>query len=202
MSNDEKRMTLNTNTNSDARVAKRSDSGEVRASRSAEDRSITENRENTDTVRGAERYAMLRDVNTLLPIPPEMPGFHLVWLTTTNSKDSLETRFRLGYSLVKPEELPGFCKNSQKDGELTTDRITVNEMVLAKIPMDIWKEDMIYLHHTVPNESAKNLKDSVRIGQDGKGRNVAYTGGEFNSGVADGYSSLGAAKAPTLAGIR
>ena len=186
----------------DARVAKRSDNGDARANRLSDDRPITENRENTDTVRGAERYAMLRDVNTLLPVPPELPGFHLCWLTTTNNKDNLENRFRLGYSLVKPEELPGFCKNSQKDGDIVTDRITVNEMVLAKIPMDLWKGDMIHLHHTVPNESIQNLKDSVRIGQDGRGRNVAYTGGEFNSGVADGYASLGGTKAPTLAGIR
>lgn len=172
-----------------------------RANRPSADRAVTENRENADTLRSEERYRMLRDVNTLLPIPPELPGFHLVWLTTTNNKDTLENRFRLGYVLVKPEEMPGFCMSSQKDSVIMTDRISVNEMVLAKIPYALWKEDMTYLHHTLPNQSIKDLKDSVRIGQDGKGRNVAYTGGEFSSGVADGYNSLTAAKMPTFAGI-
>jgi hypothetical protein len=188
--------------NQDERIAKRADNGSARADRLTTDRTITENREKTDAVRAAERHAMLRDTNTLLPIPPDMPGYHLVWLTTTNSKDSLETRFRLGYELVKRAELPDFALNSQKGGDLTEDRISVNEMVLAKIPYDLWVQDMTYLHHTLPNESAKNLRDSVRIGQDGKGRNVAYTGGDFNGGVSDGFNSLGQAKAPNFVGIR
>lgn len=186
----------------DERIAKRASGDVARADRLTLDRSATENRENTDSVRKSERHAMLRDTNTLLPIPPDMPGYHLVWLTTTNQKDSIEQRQRLGYELVKRSELPDFALNSQKSGEINDDRIMVNEMILAKILYEDWVEDMTYLHHTVPNESAKNLRDSVRIGQDGKGRNVAYTGGEFNSGVADGYNSLGSAKAPSFAGIR
>ena len=187
---------------SDERIAKRADNGVARTDRLTLDRSHTENREKTDSVRVSERQALLRDTNTLLPIPPEMPGYHLIWLTTTNQKDSVEQRQRLGYELVKRSELPDFALNSQKSGELTEDRIMINEMVLAKIPHELWIQDMTYLHHTMPNDSAKNLRDSVRIGQDGKGRNVAYTGGEFNSGVADGYNSLGQAKPPTFVGIR
>lgn len=186
----------------DERIAKRADNGSARADRLTSDRSTTENREKTDSVRAKERHAMLRDTNTLLPVPPEMPGYHLIWLTTTNGKDTIESRQRLGYELVKRSELPDFALNSQKSGEVTEDRIMINEMVLAKIQHDLWIEDMTYLHHTVPTEAAKNLKDSVRIGQDGKGRNVAYTGGEFNSGVSDGYNSLTQTKAPTFFGIR
>jgi hypothetical protein len=186
---------------SDERVAKRADDGSARVSKVSQDRAITENRENTDSVRKAERYAMLRATDTLLPNPPEMPGFHLVWLTTENSRDTLDQRYRRGYSLVTRDELPGFCLNSQKDAPVTA-HITVNEMILAKIPMDLWEQDMLYLHHDLPLESAQNLKDSVRIGQDGKGRNVAYSGGEFSSGVADGYNSLGKAAKPSLKGIR
>lgn len=186
----------------DERISKRTDS--VRGDRSASERDFTEDRENgdNDAIRGEERYAMLRDVNTLLPTPPELPGFHLVWLTTDNKKDSLENRFRLGYRLVHPNELPGFAMSSQKDSAVTSDRITVNEMVLAKIDLDLWKQDMIYLHHTEPNREAQALKDSVQISKDGKGRDVAYTGGEFKNGAADGYAYLGRTSAPTLAGIR
>jgi hypothetical protein len=173
----------------------------LRLNRGSEDRSVTENRESTDEVRRKERFRMLQDANTLLPVPPEIPGYHLCWLTTNNQKDSLEHRYRLGYSLVKPEELPGFSLSSQKDGSVTTDRITVNEMVLAKIDKNIWLENMTYLHHDLPQETMKNLRDSVRIGQDGKGRSVAYSGGEFQGGVSDGYNSLVSNKAPSFAGI-
>lgn len=179
----------------------RLNNADERASRLSTDRAVTENRENTDVVRSNERYAMLRDVNSLLPVPPELPGFHLVWLTTTNTKDTLESRYRLGYTLVKPEEMPGFKLQSQKDGEITSDRISVNEMVLAKIPHDLWIQDMTYLHHTLPQETMKNLRDSVRIGQDGKGRSVAYSGGEFQGGVSDGYNTLVSNKTPSFAGI-
>lgn len=187
--------------NNDDRLAKRADNGSDRANRAVSDRDVTENRENTDSSRRAERLAMLTNANTLLPTPPAIPGYHQVWLTTNNNKDTLESRFRLGYELVKPSEHPGFCMPTQKSGDLTEDRITVNEMVLAKIDYDLWKDYMTHLHHTLPNESIKNLRDSVRIGQDGKGRDVAYTGGDFRNGVADGYNSLIASKMPTFAGI-
>lgn len=180
---------------------KRLVNSDERVSRMSDDRAVTENRVNTDAVRAEDWQSMLRDVNTLLPVPPEMPGFHFCWLTTTNNKDTLENRFRLGYSLVKPEELPNFKFDSQKSGEATSDRIMINEMVLAKIPHDTWIKYMTYLHHTLPQETMKNLRDSVRIGQDGRGRSVAYSGGEFQNGVSDGYNSLVSTKPPTFAGI-
>ena len=190
------------NENQDERIAKRVGNDPVRGNRLTLDRSNTENRENTDAVRKAERRAMLRDVQTLLPNIPDIDGYHTVWLTTTNSKDPLEARFRQGYTLIKRAELPDFCLDSQKMGEATSDRIMVNEMVAAKIPYDLWHDDMIELHHTIPLEQMTNLKNSVRIGQDGKGRSVGYSGGEFQSGVSDGFNTLTQAKPPTLAGIR
>lgn len=186
---------------SDERIAKRASVSDARADRLSTDRSVTENRENTDAVRSADRHAMLRDTNTLLPVPPDMPGYHLVWLTTTNTKDTLEQRQRLGYTLVKPSELPDFSLHSQKSSTVTEDRIQINEMVLAKIPHDLWIQDMTYLHHTQPKEALDNLKNSVRIGQDGRGRDVAYTGGEFRGGIADGYAQTNL-RAPSFQGIR
>jgi hypothetical protein len=187
--------------NSDERISKRASASEARADRLSLDRPVTENRENTDADRSAERYAMLRDTNTLLPVPPEMPGFHLVWLTTTNTKDTIEQRQRLGYTLVKPSELPDFALHSQKSGTVTEDRIQINEMILAKIPLDLFIKDMTYLHHIQPKDALDNLRNSVRIGRDGRGRDVAYTGGEFNSGNADGYAQT-RLKSPNLAGLR
>ena len=43
-----------------------------------------------------------------LPKLPSMDGWHLCWLSTTNSYDSIDKRMRLGYVPVKSDELPGY----------------------------------------------------------------------------------------------
>lgn len=185
----------------DERIAKRTFSGEVRADRSVQDRAATEDRVTNDGTRLEEKLAILRDVNTKLPQPPEIPGFHLCWLTTTNQSDPLEHRFRLGYELVKPSELPSFALPTQQSSEVSFDRITVNEMVLAKIKTDQWLAYMKHLHHDLPLEQAQNLKNSVQIQEDGRGRKIAYTGGEFSRGVSDGYESVGKSRPPSFIGV-
>jgi hypothetical protein len=185
----------------DERIARRASSSEARADRLASDRAATENRETNDATRLEEKLAILRDVNTKLPTPPEIPGYHLCWLTTTNQSDPLEHRFRLGYELVKPSELPGFALPTQQSGEATSDRIAINEMVLAKIEQKQWLAYMKHLHHDLPIEQANNLKNSVQIQEDGRGRKVAYTGGEFSRGVSDGFASIGKAPPPSFVGV-
>lgn len=185
----------------DERIAKRSDANE-RGSRLSAERVVTEDRETSDASRLAEKLAILRDVNTKLPTPPAIPGYHLCWLTTTNQSDPLEHRFRLGYELVKPEELPGFNMQTQQAGQLATDRIAVNEMVLAKIGVETWNHYMKHLHHDLPIEQLDALKQSVQISKDGRGRDVAYTGNEFSNGTTDGFSQMrGAPRAPSFAGV-
>lgn len=189
----------------DERIAKRPEASQERGSRLSEERTVTENRETSDSVRRAERLNTLRDVNTKLPTPPSIPGYHLCWLTTTNQSDPLEHRYRIGYVLVKPEELPGFSMPTQQSGQAAvTDRIQINEMVLAKIGMTEWEENMKYLHHDLPLEQVAALKDSVSIQKDGRGRDVAYTGQEFKNGVADGFQDLGRRArggTPSFAGV-
>ncbi len=186
---------------SDERIAKRADNGVARRGRPPADRPVTQNRENSDSLRRAERRAMLSDVNTLLPNPPKMPGYHLFWATTTNQKDSVEQRQRLGYEFVTRAELPDFHLSSQKSGELTEDRIMVNEMVLMKIDEQDFIDDMLYKHHDLPKEAIDNLKNSVRMERDGKGRNIAFTGGEFQGGMADGFRNLQSNSTPSLEGV-
>lgn len=185
----------------DERIAKRTSTAEDRADRSVSDRPMTENREASDPIRLDERLAILRDVNTKLPQPPDMPGYHLCWLTTTNQSDPLEHRFRLGYELVKQNELPGFKMSTQQSGQVTDEFIRVNEMVLAKIDRETWLAYMKHLHHDLPMEQAENLRTSVSIQKDGRGRDVAYTGGEFRNGVSDGYSSINRNLRPSFVGV-
>ena len=193
------------NMNSDERIAKRAGAGDVRIERLASERNKTENRENTDAVRREERLAILRDVNVKLPKIPEIPGYHTCWLTTTNQSDSLEWRMRVGYELIKPDELPGFCTASQQSGQTSTDRIMINEMVAAKISNEMAEEAMQMFHNDMPNEQIRNLTESVKIMRDGRGREVAYSGtdrdGSFKDGVADGFRTLSKNVRPSFAGV-
>ena len=61
-------------------------------------------------VSSEERRRMFRSewLQEALPTPPEIPGFHLCWLSTTNQYDPIHKRLRMGYTPVKAEELPGF----------------------------------------------------------------------------------------------
>ncbi len=190
------------NSNEDERIAKRTGNGSARADRASSDRASTQDRDKSDLVRREERRALLRDTNTLLPDAPEIPGYHLFWATTTNQKDSIEVRQRRGYTFVTRSELPGFMMNSQKDGELTTDRIMVNEMVLMKINREDWESDMMDVHYHQPLEYTNNLKNKVHTMQDGRGQAIGYTGGEFRSGTSDGFDSLARMGKPTLTGIK
>lgn len=186
----------------DERISKRPTASSERGSRLSSERAITEDREIGDTERLVEKLAILRDVNTKLPSPPEIPGYHLCWLTTTNQSDPLEHRFRLGYTLVKPEELPGFSMQSQQGASAVAgDRITVNEMVLAKIEKDTFIHYMKHLHHDLPLEQVESLNESVSITKDGRGRDIAYTGGEFRNSKTEGYSAPRTARPASFTGV-
>jgi hypothetical protein len=95
-----------------------------------------------------------------LPKLPEIDGWHFCWLSTTNSYDSIDKRIRLGYVPVKSEELPGYENYKVKSGE-HVGYISCNEMLLFKLPMDIYQEVMTHMHHDKPREEADKIRVSV-----------------------------------------
>ena len=196
---------VNASIQSDERIAKRASVGGAREDRASSDRGITENRETTDSVRLAERLSILRDVETKLPRIPEIPGYHTCWLTTTNSSDTLEHRFRLGYELIHPSELPGFLLPTQQSGGASSDRIMVNEMVAAKLSKDLAEAYIKHLHHDLPSEQLRNLRESAQITRDGRGNEIGYTGadrdGDFRNGVSDGFRTLTKSTRPSFDGV-
>lgn len=127
-----------------------------------------ENRASQDDSRAApeekfvsseERRRMFRSewLQEALPTPPEIPGYHLCWLSSTNQYDPIHKRMRLGYEPVKAEELPGFEHLKVKAGE-HTGFVACNEMLLYKLPMDIYQELMYELHHLAPMEEQQKIK--------------------------------------------
>ena len=156
------------------------DKDRANTSRAEQDRSTPQNRENADPLRVQERLAMLSDVNTVLPTPPKIPGYHLIWLTTANQQDSIERRMQLGYTFVSPDEVPGFTYSTQKSAQATADRIMINEMVLAKLPMDLYVAYMKHNHHDAPLQQEESIRPENVISamKDGRGNNIGIVEGD------------------------
>lgn len=115
-----------------------------------------------------------------LPKLPDMDGWHLCWLSTTNSYDSIDKRIRLGYVPVKSEELPGFEDYRVKSGE-HVGYISCNEMLLFKLPMDIYQEVMVHMHHDKPREEAEKIRvqvENLQGQRDSHGRPLLSVEGE------------------------
>ena len=131
--------------------------GEGRESRSAYDRAATESRELSDD----DRVEMFRQqfIQAALPDLPKIPGYHTCWLTTTNPRDSIQARIRLGYEPIKPEEVPGWEYVSIKTGEWQG-FVGVNEMLAFKLPMSLYKKYMQAVHFDAPNDEEARLADT------------------------------------------
>lgn len=86
---------------------------------------------------------------SVLPDLPPIPGFHTVWLTTSNPRDSIAARVRLGYRPIEAHEVPGGEYMTMKTGEYPG-CIGVNEMIAYKIPLHLYEEFMRHNHHEQP----------------------------------------------------
>ena len=115
-----------------------------------------------------------------LPKLPDINGWHLCWLSTTNSYDSIDKRIRLGYVPVKSEELPGYENYRVKAGE-HVGYISCNEMLLFKLPMDVYQDHMLYHHHELPREEAEKVRvqlESLQGQRDSNGKSLVNVEGE------------------------
>ena len=129
-----------------------------------------------------ERRKMFSDewTQSALPKLPELPDWHLCWLSTTNSYDSIDKRIRLGYVPVKTEEIPGFENFRVKAGE-HVGFIACNEMLLFKIPMDMYQDIMLQMHHEKPMEESEKIRvqlENLQGARDSTGRSLGRVEGE------------------------
>jgi len=137
-------------------------------------------------VSAEERRKMWKDewTQSALPAIPEIKGWHLCWLSTTNSYDSIDKRIRLGYVPVKAEEVPGMDSNKVKAGE-HVGFIACNEMLLYKIPMEMYQDVMAHFHHEAPLEDANKIRlqaEQVQ-GRDSSGKPLGRVEGEGLEGI-------------------
>jgi hypothetical protein len=134
--------------------------GVGRQSREMEDRQVIENREVTDD----DRLEMFRAqlFNDALPDLPNIPGYHMCWLTTTNPRDPIHRRIQLGYEPIKASEVPGMEFASIKTGEWAG-MIGVNEMIAFKLPETLYQRFMQEAHHDAPLREENKLAETAEI---------------------------------------
>ncbi len=143
---------------SDERLKKSVGAG--RKSRAVEDRTFTENREVTED----ERVELFRQqfFQSSLPDLPPIDGFHVCWLTTTNPRDSIQMRIRLGYEPVKPEDVPGWEYATLKTGDWVG-FIGINEMLAFKLPLSLYEKYMREAHHDAPMREEEKLTETAEF---------------------------------------
>lgn len=122
-----------------------------------------------------ERLAMIRNefVQEALPTAPDIPGYHVCWLSTTHGYDTIHRRMRLGYELVRQDEVPGYSVQKTSSGEYA-DYVMCNEMILAKLPEPIYQAIMREFHHDRPlaEEEAINARIDEFTQQDTRGKEL------------------------------
>jgi hypothetical protein len=145
-------------------IVRRTDAAPVapsRVDRSAED--VERVSKDGTALTMEERKALLRQEwsDDILPNVEGNPLFHYCWLSTTNQTDPIYRRLRIGYELVKYDELPHLGKaNRVQSGEFAG-CVSVNEMILAKIPMELYQELMLINHFEKPLREEELLNANI-----------------------------------------
>lgn len=139
---------------------KRNVGDDNKSDRAMKNRAVADDRELSDDV----RLEMFRQQFTQAALPdlPKIPGYHVCWLTTTNPRDTINMRMRLGYEPVKPEDIPGWESTAIKSGEWTG-FIGVNEMLAFKLPLSLYEKFMHEAHHEAPLRELEKLTDTAEF---------------------------------------
>lgn len=127
----------------------------IAAERDRQEREFTEDRDLTDE----ERLEMFRDsqYQSVLPDLPQFPGFHTFWATTTNARDTIQRRIRLGYKPIRVEECPGWEGIGLQTGDYAG-VIGVNEMIAMRLPLKLYNLYMHESHHAAPLAEEEKLR--------------------------------------------
>lgn len=138
-------------------------SEDSRVDRAFKKRVVKRNRKISDS----KRLDMFRKqfFQSSLPDLPKIKGFHVCWLTTTNPRDTIHARMRLGYTPIQSKEVPGYESLKITSGE-HAGHIGVNEMIAFKLPLRLFKQYMTEAHHTQPAYEEGKLRQAVEAAQE------------------------------------
>lgn len=160
-----------------------------RTARAMEDRAVTESRELSDD----ERLEIVRHgfAQNKLPNLPTIPGYHTCWLSTNNPSDTISWRQQIGYELLKPADVPGWIHGNCSD-ERFQGFVGVNEMIGARIRIDLFNRIMDHMHHSEPQAMEAGIRSQI----DSYASDAESSGGRID--VEEGMKELGkTVRAPT-----
>lgn len=160
-----------------------------REDRAMEDRHVTEREDISDDA----RLEMFRQqfYQAALPNLPAIKGYHVCWLTTTNPRDTIQMRMRIGYEPIRASDVPGFDTGNLvlKSGEFAG-FISVGEMIAAKIRLDLYQRYMQEAHHDAPRNEEARMAETAELIRDrlkSAGMDDSAKAGIFEG---DGFSAL------------
>lgn len=112
--------------------------------------------------------------SNVLPKPPEITGYHTCWIPqhSNNTYDTIDYRKSVGYSVVKPEEVPQFMSSSNRAGSIDG-CVSHNELILMKLPLRLYNLLMKEIHHNQPMEQERVIKQNITQMSDNEGNNIA-----------------------------
>lgn len=139
---------------------------DVSGEREEDDRGLDDHEEVSDDFGdGTEDslFAMFEEslVQSVLPDLPAMPGFHVCWLTTSNPRDTIQWRMRIGYQLIRAQDFPDWDGISVKSGDYQG-CVGVNEMIAARIPISLYNKYMRHVHEKLPLAEEEKLRAKFR----------------------------------------
>lgn len=128
--------------------------------RTLQDRNVTERVDLSDDERVAEFRQQF--YAAALPKIPDIPGYHVCWLTTQNPRDTIQMRQRMGYEPILAKDVPGYDTGmaEAKTGEYAG-FIAVNEMLACKIRKDLYLRYMTVNHHEAPRSEEARMAETA-----------------------------------------
>lgn len=125
--------------------------------RGSDERDVNDREMNDDDALEFFRDSQLTSV---LPNLPPMPEYHVFWATTSNPRDSIQWRMRLGYELIRVDDVPGW-----EGATMTTAGysgvIGINEMVAMRIRKERYNRFMREVHHNMPLQEEMKLRSKT-----------------------------------------
>jgi hypothetical protein len=121
-----------------------------------------------------------------LPTPPQIPGWHVCWLTTGSTYDSVQKRQRLGYIPVTAADVPGFETGGPASAQFEG-AITCNEMILFKIQEPRYQAIMKMFHHQRPLDEENSIYERIQA----QTSEEDSSGNQLGKPEGDGFTQLG-----------
>ena len=111
-----------------------------------------------------ERLSLFLDTQhqTVLPTLPRQDGYHVCWLTTTNSRDTIHWRRSIGYELITLADHPEWSGIAAHSGEYAG-YVCVGEMIAARITISQYNKYMRAMHHDLPLAEEEKLRSQTEL---------------------------------------